>query len=441
MNRHASLIIAMALFSASVFAFSNQLTLELSVRDSDLPGSFDGVINQGFDISPDGKTIAVAFQVGEGDKGVGVWFALWEIANKRLLSKTRIDGGLTVDEARNPHSGREVRYSPNGEIIVVQSGPRVLMVQSKDLNRIKSIGPLPVEPSSKYGPAIWAFDISRDSHCLAVLTRSVGRTRAIAGVQVIDLTSGATTAQWSIQAAPSSIALSDDGSRVLLSDVRISDNQFADVALFEAKTGAVLRGFSSGCPNLDICGASDARFWGKDRIVTVPKAATDGRGQFIATALRIFDENTGLLIRELKPRRFSSTGAFTIANQAPLLATVNAWDTPSDVVSELNFRHARPEIWVFNLVDGTASTVRRHIPRGQQARHVDQYCLRVSGDASIVALFEDQIIKVYKLSGRTISGSGNSLPPSDLIPSFGTKLDMILAGWATLVCFRRDHYD
>jgi hypothetical protein len=114
--------------------------------------------------------------------------------------------------------------------------------------------------------------------------------------------------------------------------------------------------------------------------------------------MRIFDLESGQLIRTLNRQRFQSMGRLTIASDAPILLTVSSWETPGDIISELWFHHSRPELVAFNLDDGTSKTVIHPVSRGQPGNTVDQYSLRISRGGSLVAFFQDQAIKIYRLS-------------------------------------------
>jgi hypothetical protein len=343
-----------------------------------------------------GKEIAVAFQAGVHEKGVSVWLAIWDIGSRKILRRAAIESGLTIEQAVNPHSGRDVRYTTDGSLVVVGTGPRVLVLKADELTMLKSIDPIQIDSGPKYGPSILGFDVSDDGRWVAVLTRSVGMSRSAAGLTLVDLKGSTPSVEWVIRQDVGSISLSNDGSRVALTGYSSGSGDLYDVALLDSKTGKELRAFQSGCSNPSVCGASDARFWGNDRIVTVPRPATDAGGRFLATSLRIFDVKTGELIRELSPKGFSSIGAISIARQVPVVATINSWETRSDIRRELGFHHSKPELVFFNLDNGTSRTVLKPVPQGMRSRR-DQYSLRLSADASIVALFESATVNVFKL--------------------------------------------
>lgn len=281
---------------------------------------------------------------------------------------------------------------------MVQSGLRIVVVRAADLAKVQSINPMSLPTTSRNGTFIRGFDVSGDGRWLGVLTGTGLDSRPIAGIQLIDLSDGKVAGQWVTSDPPSSIALSQDGSKILLSGLGAAGERLGDARLVDASTGKIVRGFQSGCEYLAACGASDARFWGDRRMVMVPKAATDAHGRSLASDMRIFDLESGQLIRTLKRRRFQSMGKLTMADNAPIVLTVSAWETPGEIISERWFRHSRPELVAFNLDDGTSRTIIRPVTRGQGGHTVDQYSLRISHDGSLVAFFQERAIRIYRMS-------------------------------------------
>jgi hypothetical protein len=374
---------------------ASQLVLE--IRPSDLPGVFSDILPEGFDLSPDGSQIAVAFETAVGHEQNSIWIAVWNISTKNLLSKVEVDGPMATAELSMPPNVREVRYMPTGDKLIVQTGPHLHLLQASDLTEILSLRPMQLPDTSRYGPSIRSFDISRDGRWLAVLTRAGRSSRTIAGVQLVEIADGKVKGEWTTRDAPAAIALSEDGSTMLLSGFDDLGNKYGDVLLVDASTGKLMKSFQSGCSRTAACGASDARFWGNDRIVTVPKPATDSHGRTLARALRIFDIDSGKLLRQLDRPEFLSIGSFTIASNAAVLMTVNAWATPGEMANDLAFHRSKPELVAFNLDNGVSKTVLHPISRGQPSNTVDQYSLRVSTNGSLVAFFQDRNVKVLRI--------------------------------------------
>lgn len=401
------MIISVIMFStlgAGLAAQKSKTELVYELKGSDLPGNLVEALPEGFDISPDRSQIAAVFETADtvAPKTFGIWIAAWDLSTRKLLNKVEIEGPISLEQLAIPGAARDLRYTPAGDALVVQTGLALFVVRADNFAKILTVHPMYLPTNSSKGTLIEGFDISGDGSRLAVLTRTGYDSRPIAGIQLIDLSNGRVDGQWTTPDSPSSIALSPNGSQILLSGLGDAGTELGEVRLVNARTGNIRRSFKSGCVYLAACGASDARFWGEGRIVVVPKLATDARGNSMASDMRIFDVESGQLIRTLKRQRFQSMGKLTMADNVPIVLTVSAWETSGEVIGEQWFHHSKPELVAFNLDDGTSRTVIRPVSRGQGGNTVDQYSLRISHDGSLVALFHDRAIRIYRLASSAL---------------------------------------
>jgi hypothetical protein len=403
MKRIALIIVSVIMCFALEVSFAApkpkpQLVAEL--KGTDLPGDFVQASPEGFDISPDGSQVAVVFETADKvvPKTFGIWVAVWDLSTKKLLSKLEIEGPLTLEQLVKPGAARDLRYTPSGDALVVQTGLSLFVVRANGFTKTLSIKPMPLPTTSRHGTSIERFDISNDGRWLAALTGVVPGSRPVAGVQLIDLNDGKVATDWTIPYSPNSLALSPDGSQILLSRLGDDGAKLGEVRLVTARTGKFLRSFKSGCIYLAACGASDARFWGAGRIVVVPKPATDEHGDSLASDMKTFEADSGELIRQLKRQKFLSMGTLTIAAHAPIVLTVSASETSGEIIGEKWFHRSKPELVAFNLDNGNSKTVIRLVGHGQAGHTVDQYSLRISRDGSLIAFFQDQVVQIYRLS-------------------------------------------
>lgn len=412
--------IVLALILAPPFAAASGRksppTLVFEIKGSDLPGPFSSTSPQAFDLSPDGTHIAAAFETFVRRGEHTVWVAVWDVLTKKLLCKSQVEEPIATDELSVALSARDARYTPDGTKLIIQTGQHLLLLRSQDLSKVTSLGPMEIPNNSRHSPFIRRFDISRDGRWIAALTGVARDSRPITGVQLVDVSDGKIAAEWTMRDAFSTIALSEDGSKVLLSGFDEIGYNSGDVLLAEATTGKLLRSFRSSCTHLGACIASDARFWGSDRVVIVPKPATASHFVPIATALWVLDIHSGKLLQQLNPSEFLSTGSITIASNAPILMTVNAWP-------KFGFEHHKPELVAFNLINASSKTVVRPIGHGQWSNTVEQYSLRISSDGLLVAFFsglKDNVVPLVAVRlahlksgklGEPLHGNEGSLPP------------------------------
>jgi hypothetical protein len=174
----------------SLAAQAPKSSLVAEITGADLGGDFLGVSPEGFDISPNGSQIAVVFETAqtEGEvKAAGIWVATWDLSTRKLLNKVEIEGPLTAEQLAIAGMDPDLRYTPGGNTLVVQSGLRIVVVRAADLAKVQSINPKSLPTTSRNGTFIWGFDVSGDGRWLAVLTGTGLDSRPIAGIQLIDL--------------------------------------------------------------------------------------------------------------------------------------------------------------------------------------------------------------------------------------------------------------
>lgn len=372
-------------------AGSSQAVLVMSIAGADLPGKFYGVIPEGVDISPDDSKVAVVFEVGESNSSIGVWVGIWDLSSKKLLKSARIQGPLSSEDATNPQHVRAVRFSPRGGVLVVQTGPRICVVDAETLAPMFSLGPTRIAPSAHYGEALRSFDISADGERLAVLTAGIYNPAedARVGIQIFDLKSGRRLAEWQVAGRSQHVSLSPDGSLLVLDGT----GKARGFSLIDSLSGRILRSFDSGWP----MGSGTAILVDSGRIATIPEIGTDDDGKSFGDSLKLFNADTGSLINEIRCPKFGSTATLAAARRQPFLATVNAYQTPKEVRSDTAIRKSKPELVIFRLSDGTCHSILKPVPHGQFKSTLDQYSLRLSSDASLITLFEDAVVKVYRV--------------------------------------------
>jgi hypothetical protein len=398
--KFALLIMAMILSTYgakhhSVAATPVQPALAISISGADLAGQVPNAIPEGIDISPDNAKAAVVFEVPESRSSTGIWVGVWDLATKQLARSGRID---RFDYPANPQFTRLIRFACSGRLLIVQTGPKVLGLDSETLAPLFSVGPSAIIPRPDYGAVIRSFDVAADGSRLAVLTAAIykhneqGQLR----VQVIDLPSGHGVAEWAVQGRSQHLSLSPEGNTVVLDGLGTA----RAFSLFESVSGKLLRTFLSGWP----MGSGKVVFLDSERIAAIPAIGSDENGRFFGNGIKLFSADTGNLVEEIQCQRFGSTATLAVATRRPILASVNAYQTPKEVLSDLTFHKNKPELVIFRPRDATCHSLLKPVPHGQFRSILDQYSLRLSPDGSLLSILEDQTAKVYRVPEELIGG-------------------------------------
>jgi hypothetical protein len=285
---------------------------------------------------------------------------------------------------------------------VALTGPRIHVVSAADCKEIALLRPPGLKVSLK-GPTIRMFDVSKDADFVAVLSddasyglpdiRALSEARS--SIQIFNLNDGTLTNEFFLNGAFATMAISPDGNRVVLSGDFSAPplSEAADVLLFDAKSGAVMRKLHTGFNWLKIPGNGlPLSFLSPTQIMVAPSLDSNRSGRYGGKTLKVFDLGTGKLSQEFTTKHFGPTGTLAVASHAPIAATINFWQSQREILSDWRRHDGKAELVAFRLSDGRSLRIAAPIRQG-----ISGYGLRLSGDGSIVCLFEGSTVNVYKV--------------------------------------------
>ncbi len=161
---------------------------------------------QSFDLSPDGKTVALLVATGFKAQAP-LWLVTEEIATKRFTAPRQI-GHLTI---LNSNFSPQVRYTSDQQHLVVQDFQTIRVFESKSFEPVRTISspssgasllPLFITGASSKDIFVCAFgseqNLNPRFHTTAVQ------------VEVVDISSGAVLGQWASEDVPQSISPNGD---------------------------------------------------------------------------------------------------------------------------------------------------------------------------------------------------------------------------------------
>jgi hypothetical protein len=287
----------------------------ISIGGQDLPGIQGASEILAFDVSPDNQTIIVAFKITEEPHRVSISVGKWEIASKRFLAKAQLE------EAANQDSEfARLLHTPDGLSLISQTSHAINVLDPSTLKLERTI---PIASS-------WSV-LSGDGHVLAVTVWSKGES----SFHIFDLRSGELLGYWlkpkqfQYLANPS---LSFHGDQMLLT----APGPAPDILLVDSFTGKVLRSFSSGFryePGHPSYGIGSAVFIDSSRFVVAPSRDSGKTGRYSGKTLRVFNANTGEILRELAYRHLAGQDPW-VSPSGSLLALINAWRSPSQIFTD-----------------------------------------------------------------------------------------------------------
>jgi hypothetical protein len=376
----------------------------LSLQDADLRGSM-----RAFDISPDGKTLVVEYATGEGQSPQGgrigaIRVSTWDIGSSRIVRQQLIEGPIPAPQlAPNPQHVPNIRFTPDGKKLIAVTGPQIRVLDATDLSILYSILSLDSDPDLE-GVAIRAFAVSRDSKWLAVLSSRHVSPCEPTDVHLFQLETGKPAARWSLgETCPRSIALSADGSQMLLSSLlsRAPYDGNPNLLLLDSHTGQALRYFdiSAGVSGSSDVRAVDAQFMESNKFIVLVDVPMYTPANVPQSKLKIFDLGTGRLLHELSYPTYGVRGPWEVAAQASV-AAVLGWGpkNPNEVMRDgwqgferlLLFRLTDKEPFYVSPDDEQTSSAGNNVSPAE--------FLHLSSDGKVLAVFKARKLTLYEIA-------------------------------------------
>jgi hypothetical protein len=351
--RFGSAVTALLLFAAGVSAQSQSYNLrEIFVpQTSQFTQQHPGVI-QAFDLSPDGKTLAVEFGVPESGKMVdgwktaGSWVALWDVDKERLIGTKQIDLHI-------PHIvwyRQHIRFTADGHMLLVLTGPHLVALSFPDLKILYTFEER-IQPDDARNQ-MFLEGFSAAANRLAILKQydhNSGHSPSLE-VKVTDLETGKVLSRWSRLGLCESIALSPDASLLALTinpgpwgtkkKIPAGEN---NVFIVRPDSGEIVRAFNSG-----YAAANSEFLGGSTTLITIPTynmlAPED--------EVELWDAKTGQLKQQLAYPKYGVRGGVSATADGKLLAVAAFWLNPTDVRLDRDNPRGGSRLLIWALPDG-----------------------------------------------------------------------------------------
>ena len=369
----------------------------LSIDNHDLPGKYDGVEIADFAVSPDNNKIVVGFQVGEGGGKFGAWMGEWEIATKRLIAKAHLPNPLLDPLSFLAIDNQTMQYTPDGSEIIFQAGPRLYAFNSGNLSVGYSVSfPDLVERSASEEHSR-RFAVSSDGTSLAVFYGQSLYPPKNGVVRLFVAKTGEEVAHWPAPLQIQSLSLSPDGKQLLVSALNPLDT--TDLLILDSSTGRIIKSFESGFGTQLVVGAKlNAMFVDAGHFIASPGPFTDTKGQYLGRSLKIFDCDTGKVIRELVSEKFGPSGELWVSNKDASVAALNLW-TPHWKRRLAESSAESAQLLFFHLNERNPFCALGPLPERSKESGRQSGFIRFSPDLRSIGLFFNRKILVYTTSG------------------------------------------
>jgi hypothetical protein len=348
---------------------------------------------QSFDLSPDGKTVALLVATGFKAQAP-LWLVTEEIATKRFTAPRQI-GHLTI---LNSNFSPQVRYTSDQQHLIVQDFQTIRVFDSKSFDPVRTISspssgtsllPLFITGASNKDVFVCAFgseqNLNPRFHTTAVQ------------VEVVDVSSGAVLGEWASEDVPQSISPNGDLVAVSSSQAQQGVLPLSVVDVHGQKVTELTGGYSfKDADQSKPLGRVIGLFMGSQELLLAPDENVDSTGHHSGESLQLVSM-TGKVEQSIKPRHFGSTGELAAsADQKTALAL--SWYVPARALAhEGALPASTPEVLV--LGRGASLHLDSSLPiEGLGLRGggwLENRRPRLSSDGSVIAVAQRSGVTVF----------------------------------------------
>lgn len=339
---------------------------------------------ESFDLSPDGK--ALALLVATGFKAQApLWLLTEEIATKRFSAPRQI-GTLTI---LNSNFAPQVRYTPDQRYVVVQEFQTIRVFDSRTLEPVRTIAapsgdasliPLFITGASNRDVFACAFGSEEP-------TKPSFHTTAVR-IEVVDVSSGAVLGEWASDDVPQSI--SPDGHLVAVSAMQGKQGvlPLSVVDLHGRKQAEFTGGYAfKGADDAELLGRVIGLFIGPQELLLTPDEHIDRTGHQSGDTLELVNIPDNVE-QSIKPRHYGSTGELA-ASADGKTAVALSWYVPARFLAhEGPLPASAPEVLVLNRGASLRvnSAIRMERLGLQNGGWLENRRPRLSSDGSVIAI-------------------------------------------------------
>lgn len=361
------------------------------IDSSSLTGLVSDPIIQSFDLSPDGKTVALLVVAGS-KVGAPLWLVTEDVAAKHITASS--DLGVSVF----PTGGfaPQVMYSSDGRYLIVQDLRSIRVLDGSSLKSLRTISP----SSDKELHPLFVIGASNRN----VFTCAFGGEQKFnprfhttpVQVEMVDVSSGTVLGGWASEDVPQ--AISPNGDLVAVSSLQVQQGvlPLTVVDTHGQKVAELTGGYSfKDADQSKPLGRVIGLFLGAQKLLLTPDENVDQTGHHSGDSLRLVSM-AGKVEQSIKPRHYGSTGELAAsADQTTALAL--SWYVPARALAhEGPLPASSPEVLVLGI--GASSHVEAALPIHPFGLKVSGWLEnrrpRVSSDGSVIAVAQDSGVTV-----------------------------------------------
>jgi hypothetical protein len=383
-----AIVLMMAQRNLILGQMDSSYTSTARVEQSSLAELGSNPLIASYDLSPDGKTVALLV-VASSKVGAPLWLLAEDIASGRIISK------LDLGASTFPGGGfaLQVLYASNQRYLVVQDLQQIRVFDANSLKLVRTIAGPPTQPplfvlaATKSNILVCAFG--------SPVPPEFGVHVTPAQLEVVDIISGKLLSEWASDDVPQ--AVSANGELIAISSSKVQKG-LLPLNVFDNKGNrmAELDGSFSfrkvGDPSKPL-GRVMGLFVGGEEILLSPDGNVDQTGHHSGDKLEIVNVISKQILQKVNPQNYGSTGEMAISGDHKTMLIVS-WYLPAGIVRNEEKAipaSSSPEALVFVRGASLFMDATLPIPKSglnlsgwQEARRP-----RLSSDGSVIAIAQD----------------------------------------------------
>ena len=364
---------------------------------------------QAFDLSPDGKQLAVLSQSGSAHNS---WLriVIEDAGTGKGLMNLKIDAGTRPDlQQLPPWYIPHVEFSADQRFLVVQDWVNVRIVNLSNFQLERTF----ISASKQLNVPFSILAASKND--LFLLTYGTGLpptgkkdegsddlVNPRVHNELVDISTGQRQSSWESSDIPQS--LSADGKLAAVSEWEES-TPLVEIELVDAQTGQKLKTLNSGfrfrkpwAPG--VSGRVRAKFLNDDEILLSPDEHVDSTGHHSGDALKIVRVPDGQPVRKIRLPHFGPTGDITISANRGCFAIVNWYISPGNAKRDLAPTEP-PSLLIFpNPLKAFSYMILQSQPNNSSGLEInpgrEDWQVRIANNASTVATTGDREVILFR---------------------------------------------
>ena len=357
---------------------------ELFRRHFSLPSS---VVS--FDLSVNGKILAVEFVVKEKSGKQCVWVTLWDVETKRLIASKKVDGPHP-DILVGNHSP-DIQFSGDGSMVLVVTGRRLIALTVPELQVRYTIDPPYYENRQKH-PDVFSTATS-EGKFMILYNPYLSNVKDPSELHLVDLESGRTHERWEFNRDREVFTLSPNGK--LLAAYR---NYFdpchclsEKLLIHDLNTRKIVKRIKTAKTPQQILFLGNG-----SRLAVIPSGRWDVKTR--KNRIQVWAISTGQLVKELSYKKFGLRGVISASRDGTRLVATTYWENPSDVRKDRSIIRGFVRFLLWDIPSGELLFTSSDL-RGARASGRPPFLSRLSANGKRLVAGGEHIV-VYEIKER-----------------------------------------